>query len=97
MARSEMLRSKAGYLMQDRHRQLDEILLRRTAGPYIGSIASFLACSGDVCLSPDSNRLADVPGRPKGANSCREKPQQVVSLFDHFVGQSNQLIRHGAA
>jgi hypothetical protein len=26
--------------MQDRHRQFDEIFLQRTAGPYIGSIAS---------------------------------------------------------
>jgi len=26
--------------MQDRYRQLDEILLLRTAGPYIGSLAT---------------------------------------------------------
>jgi hypothetical protein len=36
-----MLQSKAGYIDARPHiRQLDEILLQRTAGPYIGSIAS---------------------------------------------------------
>jgi hypothetical protein len=33
-----MLQSKAGYIDARPHiRQLDEILLQRTAGPYIGS------------------------------------------------------------
>jgi putative ABC transport system substrate-binding protein len=53
--------------MQDRYRQLDEILLRRTAGPYIGSFASILAGPGSVCFTPDSDRLADVAGRLKRA------------------------------
>jgi hypothetical protein len=36
-----MLQSKAGYIDARPHiRQLDEVLLQRTAGPYIGSIAS---------------------------------------------------------
>jgi hypothetical protein len=34
-----------------------------------GSIASFLACSRDVCLSPLSDRRADTPRGPKRARS----------------------------
>src|SRR3954471_15592165 len=41
MARSETLQSKAGYIDARRYRRIGEILLRRTAGPYIGSFASF--------------------------------------------------------
>ena len=35
MARSKVLQSKAGYIDARPHRQLIEILLLRTAGPYI--------------------------------------------------------------
>ena len=38
--------------MQDRYRQLDEILLRRTAGPYIGSLADMTALNHDVRYTP---------------------------------------------
>jgi hypothetical protein len=37
-------------LMQDRKPQLDENLLQRTAGPYMGSFTSALACSRHVGL-----------------------------------------------
>ena len=47
--------------MQDRYRQLDEILLRRTAGPYIGSFASISAHPSEVRFTPDSDQKADVP------------------------------------
>jgi hypothetical protein len=35
MARSTRFNLRPDTLMQDRHRQIDETLLRRTAGPYI--------------------------------------------------------------
>src|SRR4051795_5623049 len=37
MARSKCSNQRPDTLMQDRRRQFDEILLQRTAGPYIGS------------------------------------------------------------
>jgi hypothetical protein len=43
-------------LMQDRIRQIDENLLRRTAGPYIGSIASFRARSHLDRFTPMNGR-----------------------------------------
>jgi len=39
-------------LMQDRYRQLDEILLRRTAGPYIWVISRHFRASGACRLYP---------------------------------------------
>jgi hypothetical protein len=45
-----MLQSKAGYIDARPHiRQLDEILLQRTAGPYIWVISGH---SEDVAVSP---------------------------------------------
>jgi len=38
--------------MQDRYRQLDEILLLRTAGPYIGSQADIPPLWGHVRYTP---------------------------------------------
>ena len=35
MARSKCSNQRPDTLMQDRYRRIDEILLRRTAGPYI--------------------------------------------------------------
>ena len=72
--------------MQDRYRQLDEILLRRTAGPYIGSIASISALSHDVRFTPDSDRRAVMLPSPKGARNGREQLQQRSPLFDYVVG-----------
>jgi hypothetical protein len=39
-----------------------------TANVRFGSIATISAHLPDVCLPPNSNQKADVPGRPKGAN-----------------------------
>ena len=50
--------------MQDRYRRPDDILLRRTAGPYIGSIASIWACPHHVCYSPHRDRTADIQRCP---------------------------------
>ena len=44
--------------MQDRYRRPDEILLRRTAGPYIGSKAGLRASICDVRYTPE----ADIQG-----------------------------------
>jgi len=41
----------------------------RAAHVRFGSIASILACRGDVCFPPDSDHKADVPGCPLSANS----------------------------
>jgi len=45
MARSETLQSKAGYMMQDHYPRIDEILLRRTAGPYMWAKGEILIAS----------------------------------------------------
>ena len=39
MARARRSNQRPDTLMQDRYRQLDEILVLRTAGPYIGLLA----------------------------------------------------------
>jgi hypothetical protein len=49
--------------MQDRRRQFDEIFLQRTAGPYIGSIASVLARPKHVRLGGNLG-IADCPVLP---------------------------------
>ncbi len=41
MARARRSNQRPDTLMKDRYRQLDEILLLRTAGPYIGSLRPF--------------------------------------------------------
>ena len=56
MARSETLQSKAGYIDARPLPPLDEILLRRTAGPYIGSEAIIFGRSKLVRLTPNSDR-----------------------------------------
>ena len=43
MARARRSNQRPDTLMQDRYRQLDEILLLRTAAPYIGSLADVAA------------------------------------------------------
>ena len=49
--------------MQDRYRQIDEILLRRTAGPYIGSFSTDSGSTRDVRYSPirDNNNGHQPP------------------------------------
>src|SRR5438132_14241241 len=49
------LQSEAGYIdARPQIRQIDENLLRRTAGPYIGSFASFGRCLRYVRLAGNS-------------------------------------------
>jgi hypothetical protein len=55
--------------MQDRYRRIDEILLRRTAGPYIGSFTSILACPHHVRYSLHRDRIRDIPECPKRAKA----------------------------
>ena len=54
MARARRSNQRPDTLMQDRYRQLDEILLLRTAGPYIGSFATgpFGSSAARCPLSP---------------------------------------------
>jgi hypothetical protein len=55
-----MLQSEAGYIdARPQSRQIDETLLQRTAGPYIGSFATS-ACFEDVRFAPDSDREAGM-------------------------------------
>ena len=46
--------------MQDRNRQLDENLLRRTAGPYIGSEAEILKASTTSPLYPQKRKSFSI-------------------------------------
>ena len=48
--------------MQDRHRQLGEIHLRRTAGPYIVPIATCAAANGIAYSITSSARASSVGG-----------------------------------
>jgi hypothetical protein len=50
MARSKCSNQRPDTLMQDRYHQIDRILLRRTAGPYIGSKAA-VACQDHTSTS----------------------------------------------
>jgi hypothetical protein len=55
--------------MQDRYRQIDEILLRRTAGPYIGSFASNPARFRELRYPSDSDRTGDISWCRRSANN----------------------------
>ena len=67
--------------MQDRYRRIDKILLRRTAGPYIGSIASILAHPSEVRFTPDSDQKADVSSCPLSADSVEKLKNDVTAKF----------------
>src|SRR6185436_19089858 len=58
MARARRSNQRPDTLMQDRYRQLDEILLLRTAGPYIGSFATRpVKADARICpLRPESDQ-----------------------------------------
>src|SRR6187401_1593316 len=60
MARARRSNQRPDTLMQDRYRQLDEILLLRTAGPYIGSIATDRSSANAQTMSAPSP-IATVP------------------------------------
>lgn len=65
--------------MQDRYRRLDEILLLRTAGPYIWVNRVVFGLSPNVRLSPDSNLKSGHRRCRRCANSCREHVQQTMA------------------
>jgi hypothetical protein len=44
-------------------------------------------------FAPNSDRLADVPGCPKGAKTCREQVQRIALLFDHLVDKVDKRQR----
>jgi hypothetical protein len=46
--------------MQDRICQVDETLLQRTAGPYIGSFSEVGLRNREVRFSPFSDQIADI-------------------------------------
>jgi hypothetical protein len=75
MARSETLQSKAGYIDARPLPPLDEILLRRTAGPYIGSKADFAALSGNVRFTPNSDMRSGHPEIDAQRISNQNAPQ----------------------
>ena len=60
--------------MQDRYHQLDENLLLRTAGPYMGSVTTFQPRPRDFRLFPNIDRNADIARCLKGAK-CRSRDQ----------------------
>jgi len=53
--------------MQDRYGHLDENLLQRTAGPYIGSEADLTAPKSNVRFTPESGLKSDIAPCPKSA------------------------------
>jgi hypothetical protein len=60
MARSKRSKQRPDTLMQDRYYQLEDILLRRTAGPYMGSNCDLTRSARQVRLWSDSSATADV-------------------------------------
>ena len=71
MARARRSNQRPDTLMQDRYRQLDEILLLRTAGPYIGSFATEPFSANAEPMSAPSP-IATVPAV---SPNCRDVPK----------------------
>ena len=69
MARGKCSNQRPDTLMQDRRRQFDEIFLQRTAGPYIGSIASFWAPASHFRSTPVNGHGQSGPAGPFRANN----------------------------
>src|SRR5215831_6275461 len=68
--------------MQDRIRPLDEVLLQRTAGPYIGSGADIARHQANVALPPKADKLQtfrDVRLVPK-ADICAAGKMTAYSI-----------------
>jgi hypothetical protein len=61
VARSKCSNQRPDTLMQDRNRQLDENLLQRTAGPYIGSQPAVEDPEAHVRSGPDQRTSAAFP------------------------------------
>src|SRR5262249_19831447 len=77
------LQSKAGYIDARPHiRQLEEIFLQRTAGPYIWVISR---CGALLGLCPLYPRKRTKSKRSAMSALCQKRtnaPQQMASLFD---------------
>jgi hypothetical protein len=82
--------------MQDRYRRIDEILLRRTAGPYIWVIRY----RGSQQYPPFNVRFSPFATILHCVATCREvpqadsAPQQTPPLFNYFVSAGEQRRRH---
>jgi hypothetical protein len=48
-----------------------------------------------LLVFPDKQTSSGTVGMSQTCQQETHAPQQTASLFDHFVGKSNQLIRHG--
>jgi hypothetical protein len=72
-----MLQSKAGYIDARPHiPQLEEVLLQRTAGPYIGSNSALLRCPLKCPICPK----ADTARRFMGSKvSCRNGRGRLIA------------------
>jgi hypothetical protein len=73
MARARRSNQRPDTLMQDRYRQLDEILLLRTAGPYIGSLSD-VAAAFDHVRSTLQSRHAAKRTRSRDRVSASDTP-----------------------
>src|SRR5262245_60768957 len=94
-----MLQSETEYIDARPHQPAStKSLLHRAAGPYIGSIASISTRSPDVCLSPDSGGIADIPqpllgargGHPQLRISC-SRTHLFVCPIDSTKAEANFL------
>src|SRR5713101_6408826 len=71
------LQSEAGYIdARPQIRQIDENLLRRTAGPYIGSISALRRCPLNVRVARENGHSADKLAGPSGAMAARLFPKK---------------------
>ena len=76
-------------LMQDRHRQFDEIFLQRTAGPYIRVKSRKTQCEHMFsALPPNNGHRATTAACP----SCAKLGSD--GLFDHLIGARQQHWRN---
>jgi hypothetical protein len=48
----------------------------------------------DVRFAPENGQIADIAARPFSANSDQSAAQQSGALFDHLVGDGEQLRRN---
>src|SRR5207247_178208 len=90
------LQSEAGYIdARPQIRQIDENLLRRTAGPYIWVKPGPRALSRTL---PLSHRQRNSTSRRAMSQSCQFRthaPQQTASSFKHLVGAGEHRGRDG--
>ena len=76
--------------MQDRQRQIDEILLRRTAGPYIRVMSDKAQAEHSLsALPPIADMKAEIDFRRSG-------PQADIAGADHAGRPTRISTRNGA-